>query len=287
MDAQGVHIELVRDTHGYRACERIQREVWGFAETAVVPDHLIHMLVHAGGFLIGAFDGVGPGREMVGYALSTPGLWEGKKLRHHSLMTAVLPAWQDKGVGYLLKCAQRDFVLQQGIDLITWTFDPLESRNAHFNLNKLGGVVAHYLPNFFGELRDVRNRGVPTDRFLVQWHLSSPRVRSRLAGGESPAIPLSQMDTINRTQKLPSGLRAPAGFQLGLTVPYLLFEIPADFQALRKADMELARQWRMESRPALSSYIEEGYVVTGLFRQGDRSFLVLEKTPLEAVLERP
>jgi len=286
MASHDLVLELVRDLAGYRACERIQREVWGFAETAVVPDHLIHMLVHAGGFLIGAFDGIGPGREMVGYALSCPGLWEGTKLRHHSLMTAVLPGWQDKGVGYLLKTAQRDHVLRQGIDLITWTFDPLESRNAYFNLNKLGGVVAHYFPSFFGELRDTRNKGVPTDRFLLQWHLRSPRVEACLAGGEGPAVPLAQLETINRTQKLSSGLRAPGGFQLGLSAPYLLFEIPADFQVLRKADLELARQWRMESRPALSSYIEEGYVVTSLFRQGDRSFLVLEKAPLERLLER-
>lgn len=282
-----VVIEPVRDWAGYRACERLQQEVWGFSDLAVVPDHLIHMVTTAGGILLGAYDGIGPGREMVGFTLSVVGLLPGGALRHHSLMAAVRPGWQDRGVGYKLKAAQREHVLAQGIKIITWTFDPLESRNAHFNLNKLGGVVAHYLPRFFGELRDQRNRGLDTDRFLLQWHLESPRVRSALGGGKPPDLALGEVETVNRTQRLPSGFRAPAGFRPDLGTPVLLFEIPADLQALRKADLDLARAWRLEARKALSAYLEEGYLVTSLFRQGDRSFLVLERASLEEVLARP
>ncbi len=281
-----VVIEPVRDGRGYRACERLQQEVWGFADLAVIPDHLIHMVTGAGGLLLGAFDGIGPGREMIGFTLSVVGLLEGRTLRHHSLMAAVKPGFQDRGVGYKLKCAQREHVLAQGIGIITWTFDPLESRNAYFNLNKLGGVVAQYLPNYFGELRDQRNRGVDTDRFLCQWHLDSPRVRSHFEGGKPPALTLGDVEAINRTQRLPSGFRAPAGFRSGLRAPHLLFEIPADFQALRRADLDLARTWRLEGRRALGAYLDEGYLVTSLFREGDRSFLVLEKAALPTVLER-
>ncbi|MFN3346824.1 MAG: hypothetical protein ACK42E_03315, partial [Candidatus Bipolaricaulaceae bacterium] len=121
-------IEPVQDFAGYRACERLQKEVWGFADISVVPDHLIHMIVQAGGLLLGAFAGIGPGREMLGFSLSVVGLGEGGKLRHHSLMTAVKPGLQDQGIGHKLKLAQREHVLRQGIALITWTFDPLESR---------------------------------------------------------------------------------------------------------------------------------------------------------------
>ncbi|MCX7750046.1 MAG: hypothetical protein N2320_00465 [Candidatus Bipolaricaulota bacterium] len=282
-----VVIEPVRDWAGYRACERLQQEVWGFTDLAVVPDHLIHMVTTAGGLLLGAYDGIGPGREMVGFTLSVVGLLPGGTLRHHSLMAAVRPGWQDRGVGYKLKLAQREHVLAQGIRIITWTFDPLESRNAHFNLNKLGGVVAHYLPRFFGELRDQRNRGLDTDRFLLQWHLESPRVKSALAGGKPRDLALGEVETINRTQRLPSGLRAPAGFRAELGKPVLLFEIPSDLQALRKADLDLARAWRLEARKALTAYMDEGYLVTSLFRQGDRSFLVLERASLWEVLDRP
>lgn len=285
--AQDVVIEPVRDGAGYRACERLQQAVWGFADLAVIPDHLIHMVTGAGGLLLGAFDGIGPGREMIGFTLSVVGLLDGGMLRHHSLMAAVRPDWQDRGVGHRLKLAQREGVLAQGIGIITWTFDPLESRNAYFNLNKLGGLATHYLSNYFGELRDQRNRGVDTDRFLCQWHLNSPRVRSHLEGVRPPALALGDVDTINRTQRTASGLRAPAGFRADLGRPNLLFEIPTDFQALRKADLDLARAWRLEARRALGSYLDDGYLVSSLFRQGDRSFLVLEKSPLPKALERP
>ncbi len=280
-------IEPVRDGAGYRACERLQQAVWGFADLAVIPDHLIHMVVNAGGLLLGAFDGIGPGREMIGFTLSVVGLLDGGVLRHYSLMAAVRPGFQDRGVGYALKLAQREHVLAQGIGIITWTFDPLESRNAYFNLNKLGGVVAQYLPNYFGELRDARNRGIDTDRFLCRWHLRSPRVESYLKGGKPPALALGEIETINRTQRTASGLRAPAGFRPDLRAPNLLFEIPSDLQTLRKEDLDLARTWRLEARRALGTYLDEGYLVTSLFRQGDRSFLVLEKSPLPKVLERP
>lgn len=284
---EGVVIEPVRDGPGYRACERLQKEVWGFTDLAVIPDHLIHMVTGAGGLLLGAFDGIGPGREMLGFTLSVVGLLDGKTLRHHSLMAAVRPDWQDRGIGYALKCAQREHVLAQGIRIITWTFDPLESRNAYFNLNKLGGVVAHYLPNYFGELRDQRNRGLDTDRFLCQWYLDSPRVVSYLSGGKPPDLALGDVETINRTQRTGSGFRAPAGFRPDLQGANLLFEIPSDLQAMRKADLDLARTWRLEARRALGGYLDQGYLVTSLFRQGERSFLVLEKAALPTVLQRP
>lgn len=280
-------IEPLRDGAGYRACERLQQQVWGFTDLAVIPDHLIHMVTGAGGLLLGAFDGIGPGREMIGFALSVVGLLDGQTLRHHSLMAAVRPDWQDRGIGYKLKLAQRERVRAQGIGIITWTFDPLESRNAYFNLNKLGGVVAQYLPNYFGELRDARNRGMDTDRFLCQWHLDAPRVKSYLGGGRPPALALGDVETINRTQRTASGLRAPAGFRPDLRAPNLLFEIPSDLQTMRKEDLDLARTWRLEARRALGTYLDEGYLVSSLFRQGDRSFLVLEDPPLPKVLERP
>ncbi len=283
-----VVIEPVRDFQGYRACERLQREVWGFQDISVIPDHALHMLVQAGGLLLGAFDGVGPGREMLGFSLSVLGLWEERRLRHFSLMTAVKPGHQNQGIGEKLKLAQREHVLRQGIDLITWTFDPLESRNAHFNLNKLGGIVRSYHPNYFGkEMRDALNQGLPSDRFLCEWYLASPRVEARIAGKKSPELCLSEVEVINRTQRLPSGQRAPAGGRLGLSAPFLFFEIPSNLQALKRENLEVARAWRGECRKFLAPYLEEGYIITGLIRQGERSFLLLERAQLEEVLGRP
>lgn len=279
-------IEPVHDHRGYRECEVLQKAVWGFEDIAVVPDHILHTIVEGGGLLLGAYDGIGPGREMVGFVLSLLGRWEDGRLRHQSLMAAVRPDWQGRGVGYALKCAQREHVLSQGIELITWTFDPLESRNSHFNLNKLGAVATRYMPNYYGEFRDTRNRGLPSDRFLCEWHLTAPRTRARL-DGRTPELALGKAETINRTRRLASGLRAPAGFRADLAVPLLLYEIPHDLQALKRQDLDLAREWRMESRRALSLYFEDGYLATGLFHQGDRSFLILERASRSEVLARP
>ncbi len=278
-------IEPVADHAGYRACERLQREVWGFADVAVVPDHALHTVVEAGGLLIGAYDGVGPAREMVGFVLSLLGRRDGS-LRHCSMMAAVAAEWQNRGLGFRLKLAQREHVLRQGISVLTWTFDPLESRNAHFNLNKLGAVATRYLPNYYGEFRDKRNRGLASDRFLCEWHLDSARVRRRLEQGKLAlsATELGQMELANRTQRLPSGLRKPAGFQYEVQGEQLLFEIPADLQRLREEDLDLARAWRLETRKSLGTYMEEGYIGVQLLHQADRSFLILRRAELGEVL---
>lgn len=282
-----VVIEPVHELLGYRACERLQKRVWGCDDIEVVPDFVLRTVVEGGGLLFGAYDGIGFGREMLGFVLSLLARREGGGLRHQSLMAGVRPDWQGKGVGFALKLAQREGVLRQGIELITWTFDPLESRNAHFNLNKLGAVATRLLPDHYGQMRDKPGRGQPSDRLFCEWHLSSERVRARLAGDTPPDLRLGELQTINRTQRLPGGLRAPFGFQTGLSAPRLLFEIPHDLQAVRRRDMELARAWRMEARRALCLYLDEGYLATGLFHQGDRSFLMLSQAPLPEVLGQP
>ena len=279
-----IFIEPVEDLEGFHQCERLQKEVWGMADIAVVPDHAILTAVEAGGLLLGAFAAEEGKREMVGFALSFFGRTGDGRLRHCSLMAAVKDGWRDKGVGYALKLAQREHVLRQGVGLITWTFDPLESRNAHFNLNKLGCVVARYYLDYYGSLRDERNKGLPTDRFLCEWHLKSPRVERRVAQG-FPGFPRGLV------RELPCALRAegvePGSVELGLKEERLLVEIPPDFQALRRESMELALRWRLAAREALSHYMSYGYLVTGLVREGNRSFLLLERKTLEEVLSSP
>jgi len=281
-------IEPVEDLEGFHACERLQKEVWGFEDLAVVPDHVLLTVVKGGGLLLGAFAEEGSSREMVGFVLSFFGRAEDGTLKHCSLMAAVRAGWRDRGLGYRLKLAQRDHVLRQGVGLITWTFDPLESRNAHFNLNKLGCVATTYLINYYGSLRDERNRGLPTDRFLCEWHLRAPRVEGRLARGYSP--PGSEL-----VRELPRALDAetgmdlprPRGAMLGLEANRIIVEIPSDFQGLKARDLELARAWRLATREVLSHYMGRGYLAVGLLRDGDRSFLLLERASLGEVLKRP
>ncbi len=280
-------IEPVEDFEGFHACERLQQEVWGLEDLGVVPDHVLLTTVEGGGLLLGAFVAEGGAREMVGFALSFFGRTEDGKLRHCSLMAAVKDGWRDRGVGYRLKLAQRECVLRQGVALITWTFDPMESRNAHFNLNKLGAVATRYFLNYYGDLRDERNRGIPTDRFLCEWHLRSPRVERRITQGYQPPDPelIREIPVVNRGK--PGKPPTPGTVSLGLEEERLRLEIPVDLQALKARSLALARAWRFSTREALSHYMGRGYLVTGLLRDGKRSFLLLERKPLEEVLAAP
>ena len=130
---------------------------------------------HTGGQVLGAFEG----RRMVGYTLAVAGLREGVPYLH-SHMTGVLGDYRDRGVGRMLKLFQRDEALSRGIRLIQWTFDPLELRNAHFNLNRLGAICREYLPNLYGLTTSPLHRGLATDRLLVEWRLDSARAAAAI-----------------------------------------------------------------------------------------------------------
>ena len=174
-------------THGeIRAVEQLQREVWDLPDVEVVPLHVLITAAKNGGLLLGAFDD----ERLVGFVFGFPGLTSDGKLKHCSHMAGVHPAYRDRGLGYSLKLAQRDHVLAQGIDLITWTFDPLETRNATLNFHKLGAVCNTYIPNLYGEMRDGLNAGLPSDRFQVDWWIASERVAQRLAGEPPSNSPL-------------------------------------------------------------------------------------------------
>jgi len=155
----------------FQRCVQIAREVWVDSELDTEPYITFVIAHHVGGQVLGAFDGdtlVGFTKALVGLHDLTPYL--------HSHMTGVLSSHRDRRVGRLLKLFQREDALRRGIRLIEWTFDPLETKNAHFNLNRLGAICRHYIPNFYGITASPLHRGVPTDRLLVEWHLDSPRV---------------------------------------------------------------------------------------------------------------
>ena len=155
----------------FHRCVQIAREVWADAELDTEP-HVTYVIAdHTGGQVLGAFDGdlmVGFTKAFVGLHDHTPYL--------HSHMAAVLPSYRDRRIGRQLKLFQREDSLRRGIRLIEWTFDPLETKNAHFNLNRLGAISRRYIPNFYGITTSPLHRGMPTDRLLVEWHLDSPRV---------------------------------------------------------------------------------------------------------------
>jgi|SRR5215469_1168280 len=167
-------------THSeFNDCVGLQRAVWHFADLDIVTADLLLLAAKTGGQVLGAFD---RGR-MIGFAYSVPAMRE-KLVYLHSHMLAVLPEYQNQGIGRQLKLAQRDEALTRDIKLIEWTFDPLETRNAHFNIARLGAIVRRYEPDLYGITSSPLHRGIPTDRLFAEWCLDSERVKAVVAGHE-------------------------------------------------------------------------------------------------------
>jgi len=253
----------------FLAAIELQRAVWPGPDVDVVPLHLLTTVAHNGGLVLGAFHG----ERMVGYLLGFLGTDEGQpsrpamtRLKHCSHMLGVLPEYRGQQIGYQLKLAQRDYVAFQGVRLITWTYDPLESRNARLNIAKLGAVCNRYLREPYGEMDDSLNAAVPADRFQVDWWITSPRVKERMFGQRAPLILHSFTSAgaplINPTQPGPDGLPRPAEQLRDMEGTVILIEIPSNFQAVKAGDMALARAWRRHSRDLFESAFNNGYWVT-------------------------
>jgi len=180
-----------------RVCIALQQKVWGYGDLETVPDHIFVVAAKTGGQVLAAFDADTP----VGFALAFPALRKNQPYLHSHLV-AVLPEYQNHGVGRRLKLAQRDEALANGMDLIEWTFDPLQLKNAWFNIAKLGAIVRRYVPDLYGRTSSPLHGGLPTDRLVAEWWLRSPRVHSHLsgkpvcesAGAERIAVPGSIRD---------------------------------------------------------------------------------------------
>jgi predicted GNAT superfamily acetyltransferase len=248
-------IRPLASTNDMRACEELQVRVWALPDGfEVVPSHVLMAVPKNGGLVLGAFDG----EELVGFLFGYPGFKPDGKLKHCSHMMGVVPGYQGAGIGYRLKRAQREFVLSQGLDLVTWTFDPLESRNARLNLHKLGAVSRTYLPDYYGPLSDGLNKGLPTDRLEVEWWVAGGHVRQRLKGEDA----LSRSGSVaqaNMSGKTATGLLTPGTLVLNPSAQTVLFEIPLDYQAIKAADPGLALEWRMAAREVLEAHFSAGY----------------------------
>lgn len=171
MSDTGIVVRKCQALEEFRLCVALQREIWQEADLEVEPATLFVVAANTGGQVLGAFDGP----RLVGYTLAVVGIRD-NVIYLHSHMTGVHADYRDRGVGRMLKLFQREEALSRDIRLICWTFDPLEMRNARFNLNRLGAICRKYLPNFYGVTSSPLHRGMETDRLLAEWHLNSPRV---------------------------------------------------------------------------------------------------------------
>jgi len=161
---------------------RLQRIIWGFEDVDVAPARLFVVATKIGGQVLGAFEG---GR-MVGFLIAIPGIAPSGAAYLHSHMLGVLPEYRNNGIGRALKLAQREEALVRGIDLVEWTFDPLELKNAFFNIERLGGIVRRYVRNQYGTTTSPLHGGLPTDRCVAEWWLDSRRVEAIAEGRRRP-----------------------------------------------------------------------------------------------------
>ena len=267
-------IRKLRSHAEYLAAEDIQRAVWRFPEREVIPLNELVVAQRIGGHVLGAFH---RGR-LAAFCFGIPG-FAGGQVFHYSRMTGVLPAHQNSGVGFDLKLAQRKLVIAQGLDLIRWTFDPLQSRNARFNIEKLGCVIDEYLVNVYGASGSQFNAGLETDRFVPKWWIRSKRVRDRLAGrgkslpiGEALArFPAAIATTFRENLPRPGRVSPPP------RGPRAAVEIPFEIDAVKRSDVKLAQAWRRATRAAFRSHFEKRFVVTGFSTGEGRSLYLLER----------
>ena len=272
-------IKILESPEDMAAVEALQRTVWPGSETDVVPAHMLITAVHNGGLLIGAF----LNDQLIGFVFGFPGLEftpDGPRPKHCSHMMGIHPQQRNSGIGFALKRAQWQMVRHQGLDHITWTYDPLLSRNAYLNIAKLGAVCNTYRRSEYGEMRDGLNAGLPSDRFLMDWWINTRRVERRL--GKRARRPL-RLDDFSKAELHPLytlQLRAdqlpypPEHFD-PLNGSLALAEIPTDFVTLKDADFSLARDWRFFSRELFETAFAAGYIVTDFIYDRSRSFYVL------------
>jgi predicted GNAT superfamily acetyltransferase len=270
-----MEIRKLRSPEEYRQAEEVQRAVWGFPDREIIPLNELVVMQKHGGHVFAAFEK----GKMASFCFGCPAYRDGKAY-HYSRMLGTLPGRQDGGIGYAMKLKQREYVLEQGLDLVVWTFDPLQSRNAYFNLAKLGCVIREYTPNLYPESRSRFNEGLESDRFTAEWWIASRRVKDALAG-KLPADDLAAIPAALETRATEAGWREPTKLRATLRDPVVAVEIPDDIDALKQESLELARTWRAKTRAALAALLARGYVVRG-FRSraevgGRRSFYVLEK----------
>ncbi len=235
----------------------LEKEVWGLDDRDLTPLSMFIATKEVGAILIGAFEG----DALVGFVYGFVG-YENERLVIHSHMLAVRPAYRNFNLGYKLKLAQRERALAKGIKQITWTFDPLQSLNAHFNFGKLGVVSDAYKVNFYGAQTSSFLHRLGTDRLWVNWILESRRVEQRLQRDSKSQYLLDNLERVTPLVQLGAD-GAPHRSELakGLDQPQALIEIPSDINALQRENLELAVEWREATRWAFTEAMASGYLV--------------------------
>lgn len=254
----------------FRQVVALEQAIWGYTDQGdLVTVPVFIFTVHRGATLIGASE---PSGRMVGFAYAVIGMKDRRPMQW-SHMAGVLPEFRG-GLGFRLKLAQRERALAQGLDLIEWTFDPLQAMNAHFNFAKLGGVAEEYAANFYGESTSALHRGTPTDRLVLSWMINEPHVIRRLE--RTPALGARSHDvaaapTVNTT-RMAGEWRETAVIDLTLDDRRVWIEIPTGFTEMQQRAPDRALRWRLDVRQMFEAYFAKGYRAVDFVLQREHGF---------------
>jgi predicted GNAT superfamily acetyltransferase len=266
-----LEIRLIKELEELTAVKNLERVVW--ANDDPVPVHQTLTAVKNGGIVLGAYYD----SQLVGFQYSFAG-FDGKEAYLCSHTLGIHPEFRSYGIGEKLKWAQREEAKKKGYRLITWTYDPLETVNAHLNIRKLGGISFRYIENCYGEMKDVLNVGVPSDRLVVHWQLESERVRGRLrqkgvavgnvcCGEDTPLL----LEVSVNENGLPVPKRRVISLAMLAGNEHFLLPVPAFYQKIKELDLNLAKTWRQTSREVFQLCIEQGFAVVDFIKEKNLS----------------
>jgi predicted GNAT superfamily acetyltransferase len=223
-----IEVRPLSEREDLKTVVKLQRQIWGFEDVDLIPLRLFVVASKIGGQVYGAFDGP----QMVGFCIAIPGLKASGKTYLHSHMLGVIQDYRNAGVGRTLKMVQRDDAMSRGIDLIEWTFDPLEIKNAFFNMERLGAIVRRYVPNQYGTTSSPLHGGLPTDRCIAEWWIASPRVNAITSGQPFECNPVEAR-----------------------------VAIPSDIAAIRSTDPALAKEIQQTASHQFRAAFDRGLAV--------------------------
>jgi predicted GNAT superfamily acetyltransferase len=254
-----VTIRDLESIHDIRQVPMVEQAVWGGDDRDIVPVLLLIAAKESGSILIGAFDE----QRLIGFAFGFPGLEHGE-ISIHSHMTAVLPQYRDLNLGYRLKLAQRERAVANNINLITWTFDPLQARNAHFNFAKLGVISDRYKVDFYGHESTSSLHQNGTDRLWVSWILDSEHVCERL--NRKTAGPVAATPEMLLVRCEENSQPARGEFRSAAAANSVGIQIPSEILSIEVNDPALAANWRQATRWAFTECLNSGFYVADFLR---------------------
>lgn len=281
MIVDSITIRALTTLEECRQVAALEKVVWEFTDAEdVIPPALLIVSIKRGGILLGAFDEV---RMLRGFVYSMPAVKDGQ-LTQWSHLLGVAPEARESGLGLRLKLAQRDHAMRAGIDLIEWTFDPLQALNAHLNLTRLGVVIEEYEEDVYGQSTSPLHRGTPTDRFVAEWRLSAPHVERRISAAAAPLVRDSTVMSavlVNPSRDVAGWLEPSTRWLDAQTDRRLLVEIPTGFTDMQQRNPDLALEWRLVTRSIFQTYLRQGYRVVDflLAREARRGQYLLALRP--------